>query len=122
MAKKSTTVKAELCYSRIKKYSFFSYAVNEALHLSPNEEALITKIINNISDECQNGHDEFSRDIILAQLSALLSYAERFIVASLRSEVSHNRLFSTNSLLALMRFVSSKKKRPPLMKYPPSWE
>ena len=34
---------------KIKLYEFFSYQVNEALHLSDKEESLITDIIKNIS-------------------------------------------------------------------------
>lgn len=63
---------------RIKSYSFFGYAVNEALHLSPSEEQLLGQTFNTIQVECEQRYDEFSRDIIIAQLSSLLHYAERF--------------------------------------------
>lgn len=63
---------------RIKKYSFFSYAVNEALHLSPKEEHAIGAILANIELEYENNQDEFSKEIILAQLDTLLKYANRF--------------------------------------------
>tara|TARA_R110002012_G_scaffold112512_2_gene258318 strand:- start:1608 stop:2012 length:405 start_codon:yes stop_codon:yes gene_type:complete len=63
---------------RIKSYSFFGYAVNEALHLSPSEEQLLEQTFNTIQVECEQRYDEFSRDIIIAQLSSLLHYAERF--------------------------------------------
>lgn len=63
---------------RIKKYGFFSYAVNEALHLSPKEERAIEAIFANIELEYHNNQDEFSEEIILAQLDTLLKYANRF--------------------------------------------
>ena len=63
---------------QIKKYSFFSYSVNEALHLSPKEEKQIELIVENIEIEYQNNQDEFSKDIIISQLSTLLKYAMRF--------------------------------------------
>ena len=63
---------------RIKKYAFFSYSVNEALHLSPKEERQIELIVDNIEIEYQNNQDEFSKDIIISQLGTLLKYANRF--------------------------------------------
>jgi AraC-like DNA-binding protein len=63
---------------RIRKYNFFKYNVNEALHLSPKEELTIKSIFKNIETEYQNNQDEFSKDIILTHLEALLKYADRF--------------------------------------------
>ena len=63
---------------RIKKYGYFSYATNEALHLSPKEERLIESIFDNIETEYHNNQDEFSKEIILAQIDTLLKYANRF--------------------------------------------
>lgn len=63
---------------RIKNYNFFNYNVNEALHLSPKEEKTIKSIFKNIETEYQNNQDEFSKDIILTHLDALLKYADRF--------------------------------------------
>tara|TARA_R110002072_G_scaffold125612_3_gene261828 strand:+ start:4879 stop:5790 length:912 start_codon:yes stop_codon:yes gene_type:complete len=62
---------------QIKKYGFFSYSVNEALHLSPKEEKQIESIVENIEIEYQNNYDEFSKDIIISHLSTLLKYANR---------------------------------------------
>jgi AraC-like DNA-binding protein len=63
---------------QIKKYGFFSYSANEALHLSPKEEKQIESIVENICIEYQNNQDAFSKDIIVSQLSTLLKYANRF--------------------------------------------
>lgn len=63
---------------QIKKYGFFSYSVNEALHLSPKEERQIESIVENIEIEYQNNQDAFSKDIIISQLSTLFKYANRF--------------------------------------------
>lgn len=62
----------------IKKYGFFSYSVNEALHLSPKEEKQILSIAQNIEIEYNNNVDDFSKDIIIAQLDTLQKYANRF--------------------------------------------
>ncbi|WKB79895.1 helix-turn-helix domain-containing protein [Cellulophaga omnivescoria] len=63
---------------QIKNYGFFSYAVNEALHLSPKEEKQLELLVENIEIEYQNNQDAFSKEIIISQLSTLLKYANRF--------------------------------------------
>lgn len=62
----------------LKKYHYFSYAVNEALHLSPKEEQMMANFIDQIEAEYHNNQDEFSKELILAQLDTLLKYANRF--------------------------------------------
>lgn len=62
----------------IKKYHFFSYAINEALHLSPKEEVMMSRLFEQIELEYHNNQDEFSKELILSQLSTLLKYANRY--------------------------------------------
>ena len=62
----------------IHKYEYFSYAVNEALHLSEKEEAMIINIMQNIEHEYHTNIDQFSQNLVIAQLEVLLTYAERF--------------------------------------------
>lgn len=64
--------------NRIKKCGFFSYTMNEALHLSPREELLVQSIFKVVEAEYQNNQDEFSKEIILSQIDTLLKYASRF--------------------------------------------
>ncbi len=61
----------------ITQYGFFSYAVNEALHLSEAEEADIVAIINKIDQECRH-IDRHTQEIIVSQIDLLLAYANRF--------------------------------------------
>jgi len=62
----------------IRQYDFFSYSVNEALHLSEKEEAMLTAIVNQIEQEYNSPIDRFSQSVIIAQLELLLTYSERF--------------------------------------------
>jgi len=62
----------------IQQYSFFDYETNEALHLSPKEEKVMRALYESIALEYANNQDEFSKDIILANLNSLLRYSERF--------------------------------------------
>ena len=63
---------------KIKQYEYFSYNVNEALHLSDKEEILVTDIIGKIAQEYHANIDNFSQDVIIAQIELLLTYSERF--------------------------------------------
>lgn len=95
--------------TQIKKYNFFSYSVNESLHLSPKEEKQIESIVKNIEIEYQNNQDEFSKEIIISQLSTLLKYANRFYERQFlnRKELSNDLLEKFNFQLA-MYFESGK--------------
>lgn len=86
---------------QIKKFGFFSYSVNEALHLSPKEEKLIESIVANIELEYHNNQDEFSKDIIISQLSTLFKYANRFYERQFlnRKEFSNDLLIQFNQQL-----------------------
>ena len=64
--------------SKIKKYEYFDYSVNEALFLSDKEEKLINDIVQNVKNEYHANIDKFSQDIIISHLETLLNYAERF--------------------------------------------
>lgn len=65
-------------YNNIKKYDFFDYEINEALHLSPKEKEIMWSIYSKIESEYNNNPDEFSKEIILSHLDSLLKYAQRF--------------------------------------------
>ncbi len=62
----------------IKNYGYFSYAVNEALHLSEKEEAMITTTMLNIEQEYRSGIDIYSQDVIVSHIELLLNYSNRF--------------------------------------------
>jgi AraC family transcriptional regulator, transcriptional activator of pobA len=61
----------------IQQYGFFSYAVNEALHLSEREENDCIDIFKKIEQEYQH-IDRHTQDILVSQLELLLNYANRF--------------------------------------------
>lgn len=64
--------------ARIKNFHFFSYELNEALHLSEDEEDIIEGIFNYIEREYQTGIDGFSQHVMIAQIDLLLQYSSRF--------------------------------------------
>ncbi len=65
-------------HSEIRKYGFFDYEANEALHLSEREEQIIWDLFSRIQSEYFNNTDEYSRDIMLTHLDSILKYSQRF--------------------------------------------
>nr|WP_319271285.1 helix-turn-helix domain-containing protein [uncultured Draconibacterium sp.] len=62
----------------IDEYTFFSYEVNEALHLSARERVLINQCIENINFELQHAIDTHSKELIVSYLELFLKYSKRF--------------------------------------------
>ena len=60
----------------IKKYTFFSYEVYEALHLQ--ERHIVTDCLRNIQLELQRGVDKHSKTLIVSNIELLLNYCVRF--------------------------------------------
>jgi len=73
----------------IKDYSFFSYEVNEALHLSTRERAIINDCFDKISYELEHAIDSHSKTLIVSYLELFLNYCKRF----------YDRQFITRSLV-----------------------
>ena len=91
----------DVLQKEIQKYAFFDYEADEALHLSPKEEKTVARLFESIDSEYSNNQDEFSKDIILVNISALLRYAERFYKRQFinRKELSGKTVTAFNKLL-----------------------
>lgn len=63
---------------KIKQYSYFLYSSNEALHLSDSEKEIILSIYKIMEQELNGRIDEFSEEVMIAQIELLLSYVNRF--------------------------------------------
>lgn len=59
-------------------YSFFSYEVSEALHMSEKEKQILYECVQKIEAELQENIDVHSQSIIVAGLELLLNYCQRF--------------------------------------------
>lgn len=73
----------------INNYGFFSYSVNEALHLSEEEENDLIATLNKINKECQH-IDKHTQEIILSQIELLLNYSNRFYERQFITRKNHN--------------------------------
>ncbi|MGR3679186.1 MAG: helix-turn-helix domain-containing protein [Paracoccaceae bacterium] len=63
---------------KVGKYGFFSYDVNEALHLSDREEQRLLTLMQQLHEEYSDRIDAFSQDVMISQLDLLLSHVNRF--------------------------------------------
>lgn len=62
----------------IKKYTFFSYEVNEALHLSEEERSIVMDCLQIIRMELEHGVDKHSKTLLVNHIELLLNYCMRF--------------------------------------------
>ena len=63
---------------KMSTYTFFSYEVTEALHLSEKEKMILFEYIQKINTELQENIDEHSQYIIVSTIELLLNYCLRF--------------------------------------------
>ena len=73
----------------IKKYTFFSYEANEALHVSEKERQVVMDCLNNIDHELRQSIDKHSKILIANNIELLLNYCMRY----------YDRQFITRSLV-----------------------
>ena len=87
---------------KIKQYGFFSYSVNEALHLSEKEKATIVSVFRSIQEELQSRIDDFSHDVVISLVETLLTYSQRFYKRQFltRKATSNDLLEKLEELLA----------------------
>ena len=62
----------------IRNYTFFSYEVREALHLSEQERRTILDCLHNIRHELQYAIDRHSRTLVVNNIEMFLNYCVRF--------------------------------------------
>ena len=63
---------------RMHEYNFFSYEVNEALHLSEQERKVFLDCLMNIQNELKGATDRLSKRLIATNVELLLDYCLRF--------------------------------------------
>lgn len=78
----------------IHSYGFFDYAVNEALHLSAEEEDDLITILHKIDKECRH-IDKHTQEIILTQIETLLKYSNRFYERQFLTRKNNNSALLT---------------------------
>ena len=64
--------------AKMKKYTFFTYDVNEALHLSERERHIVLDCFDKIAEELERPIDNHSQTLISVYIELLLDYCTRF--------------------------------------------
>lgn len=62
----------------IKNYGFFSYQVNEALHLSARERETFIECLRLIKGELSHNIDKMTRSVVCSYIEILVNYCQRF--------------------------------------------
>ena len=76
---------------RMKEYSFFSYATNEALHISKKERQLVIECLTQIDEEIRKSSDKHSNLIITSTIKLLLDYCTRFYDRQFNTRKEENK-------------------------------
>ena len=63
---------------KIDSFNFFNYEVNEALHLSDQEQNVLTQIVELIKNEIKERIDNHSQQVLVSNIELLLNYSVRF--------------------------------------------
>lgn len=63
---------------KMKDYTFFTYEINEALHMSERERQTILNCFREIDEELHHAIDRRSRDIITSNIEVMLNHCLRF--------------------------------------------
>lgn len=75
----------------IQDYTFFSYEVNEALHLSKKEMRTIVETLQKIADETQQNIDKHSKTLIVSNIELFLNYCMRYYDRQFITRSNENR-------------------------------
>jgi AraC-like DNA-binding protein len=71
-------IKGTALGKHIQDYSFFSYDVNEALHLSEKERQIVLDCFSKIEYELRQSIDKHSKTLIASNIELFLNYCTRF--------------------------------------------
>lgn len=71
-------IKGTSLSKHIQDFSFFSYDVNEALHISEQERQVVVECFRKIDFELQHSIDKHSRKLIVSNIELFLNYCVRY--------------------------------------------
>lgn len=92
---------------KMDSFTYFSYEVTEALHLSQKEETFISQVINQIKTEYSQNLDKHSQNLILSNLELLLNYCMRFYDRQFFTRTNLNNDFVINFETELKNYFKS---------------
>ena len=96
---------------RMQDYSFFSYDVNEALHLSDKERSIVIDCFSKIEYELDQNIDKHSKRLIASNIELLLNYCIRFYDRQFITRENINKGILERLEYLLQGYFSSDKPR-----------
>ncbi len=93
----------------IETYSFFSYDVNEALHLSEDEKQNIGELVLKIENEYLQNIDKHSQALIVSGIQMLLDYSRRYYDRQFYTRTNLNKDFISKFDELIRNYYESKK-------------
>jgi len=91
----------------IAQYSYFSYEVNEALHLSETEQENLSQLVKKIEQEYQHIIDRHSQDLMISNIKLLLDYCTRYYDRQFYTRTNLNKDFVSRSEKLLHDYYQS---------------
>lgn len=95
--------------TKMNDYTFFSYEVNEALHLSAKEKHVLNDCIANIEQELSENIDDHSQMLIVSNIELLLNYCLRYYDRQFITRKNSNRDVLTKFESVLSDYFHSEK-------------
>lgn len=86
---------------KMKRYTFFRYESNEALHMSDREKQIIMDCFSEIRSELEHPIDKHTKEIVVANIEVMLNHCERFYDRQFitREAVNHTILSRFENIL-----------------------
>lgn len=106
--------------NKMSEYSFFSYDVTEALHLSDKEKSILLDCINKIEYELDQNIDNHSQKLIVSNIELLLNYCSRFYGRQFITRKNSNSNIIAQVEIVLKEYFNSTRVREqslPTVKY-----
>ncbi len=105
---------------KINEYTFFSYAENEALHLSEDEKQTLLSLVKQMEKEYFTNIDHYSHDLIISNIELLLNYCKRFYGRQFITRTNQNKDAISRFEEFITDYFNSKKQQEngiPTVKY-----
>ncbi|MBD77616.1 MAG: AraC family transcriptional regulator [Crocinitomicaceae bacterium] len=94
---------------KIQEYSFFSYGVNEALHLSDQERRMLYDTVSKIEFEYNQNIDGHTQELIVNNIELLLNYSNRFYERQFHTRTNTHKDVVIQFETLLKAYMSSDK-------------
>ena len=95
--------------SEIAKYSYFTYEIHEALHLSEQERASLTELVDKIEQEYNQNIDRHTQKLIVNNIELILDYCVRYYDRQFYVRSNLNKDFVSRFENALREYFEQEK-------------